>query len=208
MRLRIFWVAGLVATAACGADSGQARLKATTKASYDPNTGKLQQITYDANRNGTIDTWTYMDGTRILRAEVDTDEDGKVDRWEIYGENNTLEKVGFSRAKDGKADAWAFQDAAGRVQRIEISTKRDGKIDRQEWYDGDALVRAEEDSNGDGRVDRWETFAGGALATVAFDENADGAPDRRLTYERGALAWIESEPDARGRFALRIAAPR
>ena len=33
---------------------------------YDSATGKLTQLTYDANRNGRVDTWTSMDGTQPL----------------------------------------------------------------------------------------------------------------------------------------------
>lgn len=191
-------------SAACAPDPERERLKATTRATYDPQTGRLQRLTYDSNKNGTIDTWTYMEGTRILRAEVDTNEDGKIDRWEIHGTGNTLEKIGFSRADDGKADAWAFQRADGKIDRVEVSTKRDGKVDRWEWYVAGALARAEEDTNGDGKADKWETYAAGALETVAFDENNDAKPDRRLTYAAGALKLIETDPDAAGKYTKRI----
>jgi hypothetical protein len=194
----------VAATPGCAPDPGKERLKATTKATYDPQTGRLQRLTYDSNKNGKIDTWTYMDGTRILRAEVDTNEDGKIDRWEIHGADNKLEKVGFSRADDGKADAWAFQRADGKIDRVEVSTKRDGKVDRWEWYASDALARAEEDTNGDGKADKWETYAAGALQTVAFDENGDAKPDRRLTYKTGVLVLIESAPDAAGVYTKRL----
>jgi hypothetical protein len=57
----------------------------------------LKELTYDANKNGRIDTWTDMDGTRPLRARIDRNEDGKLDRWEYYDEKGQLAKVGFSR---------------------------------------------------------------------------------------------------------------
>ena len=49
-------------------------------------------ITYDSDQNGMIDTWTYMDGTAVLRVEVDQDKDGTVDRWEYFDEAQQLEK--------------------------------------------------------------------------------------------------------------------
>lgn len=204
---RIVRVALVVVAAlpACAPDPEQERLKATTKATYDQKTGRLQRLTYDANKNGRIDTWTFMDGTRILRSEIDRDEDGKIDRWEYHGADGTLEKVGFSRGNDGKVDAWAFSGADGRVARVEISLQQDGRIDRREWYEEDALVRAEEDTNADGLTDKWETYAGGRVASVAFDENGDGRPDRKLTYsEAGALVTIESAPDASGQYTKRV----
>jgi hypothetical protein len=200
--------------AACG-DPDVARLRTTTKATYDTKTGKLTELTYDRNKNGTIDTWTDMDGARPLRSRIDLDEDGKIDRWEYYDEKGGLAKVGFSRANDGKPDAWAYARPDGKVDRIEISSTGDEhKIDRWEHYDpsrpgagpagAGTLVSAEEDTNGDGRPDKWEKYENGALVSAEFDENGDGKPDRRLTYRDGALVLIESEPDASGRYTKRV----
>ena len=190
-----------IATLAGCSDPETARIKETTRPTYDKATGKLTRLTYDANKNGKIDTWTEMDGTRPLRSQMDLDEDGKIDRWEYYDDKGGLSKVGFSRRQDGKADAWAFSGADGKVSRVEISsTGDDRKIDRWETYEQGAMVRAEEDTNGDGRVDKWETFADGAVKTAAMDENGDGKPDRRLTYAGGNLLLIESEPDSTGTY--------
>ncbi len=82
------------------ADPERERLKHTTRASYDQTTGKLTELTYDANKNGRIDTWTEMDGTRPIRSRIDSDEDGRIDRWEYYddgrpsGQGGLLEKGG------------------------------------------------------------------------------------------------------------------
>jgi hypothetical protein len=166
---------------ACAPDPQQERLKQTTTATYDPKTGRLQRLTYDADRNGRIDTWTYMDGRKVLRSEIDSDEDGRIDRWEFHREDGTLEKVGFSRSNGDAPDAWACVGADG------------------------ALARVEEDNNADGAPDRWETYEEGRIRTVAFDENADGLADRRLTYgPDGALLSIESEPVASGGFAKKV----
>ena len=67
---------------------------------YDKTTGKLTQLTYDANKNGKIDTWTDMDGTKPLQSRIDSDEDGTIDRWEYYDEKGALAKVGFSRRQE------------------------------------------------------------------------------------------------------------
>lgn len=183
----------------------QARLKQTTVPTYDKTTGKLTQLTYDRDKDGIVDTWTDMDGTKPLRSRVDTDGDGRIDRWEYYDDKGAIAKVGFSRKKDGKEDAWAFSGPDGKLQRIEISSTGDPKkIDRREYYDASGLARAEDDTNGDGKPDKWETYDAGALATAAFDENGDGSPDRRLTYTAGRLSLIESAPDASGRFSKRV----
>ena len=200
-------------TVAACSDPEKERLKQTTKATYDQSTGRLKELTYDANKNGRIDTWTEMDATRPIRARIDRNEDGKIDRWEYYDEKGQIAKVGFSRSDDGKADAWAFAGPDGKIVRIEISTAKDEKkIDRWERYEPKgaapegvgALLGADEDTNGDGKADKWETYEGGALKTAAFDEDHDGKPDRRLTYAGGTLALIETQPDASGNYARQV----
>ena len=181
--MRTSFVSGVVAAllvAAC-ADAGKPA-DATTRPTYDTASGKLTQLTYDANKNGRIDTWTDMDGARPLQSRIDTDEDGTIDRWEYYDEKGALARVGYSRRKNGKPDAWAYSRPDGTVERTET----------------------EDDTNEDGRPDKWETYVADELRTSAMDENGDGRPDRRLTYAEGALALIESEPDSSGVFRKRV----
>jgi hypothetical protein len=205
----------LLVAAGC-ADPERERLKATTKASYDKTTGRLTELTYDANRNGRIDTWTDMDGTRPVRSRIDRDEDGRIDRWEYYDAAGKLARVGFSRRGDDTPDAWAYATADGRIARIEVSSTGDeNRIDRWEFYDPAAgkgegldaigpLRGVEEDTNRDGRRDKWERYENGQLATAEFDESGDGRPDRRLTYRQAALVSIETEPDASGTYTRKV----
>ena len=203
-------LAGLVLAAAASAaacsDPETERLKRTTLPTYDKTTGRLVEITYDRNKNGKIDTWTDMDGTKPLRSRNDLHEDGKIDRWEHYDNKGNLAKVGLSRKQDGHEDAWAYSGPDGKVARVEISSTGDEhQIDRHEFYDGDSLARAEEDTDVNGRIDRWETYESGALKTAAMDENGDGIPDRRFTYAGGVLVLIESSPDGSGTFTRHVA---
>ena len=167
---------------------------------YNKKTGKLEVIKYDSDGDGKFDTVSYMDGPRIVRIEIDKDQDGKVDRWEYYGPGQKLEKVGVSRANDGIEDAWSFFDAAGVVVRIEVSTKRDGKPNRVEYYSGNALNRVEEDTDADGRIDKWETYEGQRLTSVAFDIRHRGVPDRRLIYASDGSARMEVDEAGNGQF--------
>jgi len=176
---------------------------------YDRTTGKLTSITYDSNKNGKIDTWSYMDGARVIRIEIDKDEDGKIDRWEYYTPDQKLEKVGYSRANNGKPDSWAYQGPDGKVARIELSAISVGtglqpgalpQIVRTEFYENDVLARAEEDTNADGKIDKWETYQDGSLATVAFDSTGRGTPDRRLVYDKNGKVRVEVDPDGTGQF--------
>ena len=167
---------------------------------YDKKTGKLRLLKYDSKGTGQIDTWSYMDGSRVLRIEIDTDHDGKIDRWEYYGPNRELVKVGYSRANDGKEDAWSYTGPDGSVNRVEISGRRDGKVSRIEHYEKNVLVAAEEDTDGDGQLDKWETYEGGHLSSIAFDTRHRGAPDRRLIYGPHGSARIEVDAAGDGHF--------
>jgi hypothetical protein len=217
--LEAFAVCGAILAHGC-ADPERERLKQTTRASYDQATGKLAELTYDANKNGRIDTWTEMDGTRPLRSRIDSNEDGRIDRWEYYDEAGRLAKVGFSRKSDGKPDAWAYSTPAGRIDRIEVSSTGDpARIDRWEFYQTSAaatgagedgtgpLLRVEADTNQDGRPDKWERYVDGLVQVAEFDENRDGRPDRRLTYREAELVLIESGPDPTGRYT-KVVAPK
>jgi hypothetical protein len=206
--------AGVLLCSACS-DPDRDRLRATTKPAYDERTGRLKELTSDANGNGHIDTWTEMDGNRPLRSRIDRNEDGRIDRWEYYGDEGRLLKVGFSRRDDGKPDAWAEPSADGGISRVLVSSTADEhKIDRWETYDpaapgagpdsAQSLVAVDEDTNRDGRADRWEKYAAGRLESASFDEDGDGRVDRRLTYREGTLVLIESQPDASGKFARRV----
>jgi len=194
-------------------DPERERLKATTKPTYDAATGKLTELTFDANKNGKIDTWTEMDGNRPVRSRLDQDEDGRMDRWEYYDAAGKLNRVGFSRKGDDKPDAWAYPDGAGRITRIEASSAGDEKrIDRWELYgEGPAgsdgmgpLAQVIQDSNADGKRDKWERYEKGLLVSAEFDENGDEQPDRRLTYRDAALVSIETAPDGRGGYGKKV----
>jgi hypothetical protein len=190
-----------VLAAGCGNAGDASTHPSYIQANYDDR-GRLQQLSYDRNKDGHIDTVAFMDGTRFVRIEIDGNEDGSVDRWEYYGADQKLQKLGLSRADDGRPDTWSFQDPKGQVSRIELSMRGDGKVDRTESYENGALVRAEEDSDGDGRLDRWESYAGGLLRTVAFDTAGTGKPDRRLLYSAdGVVERLEVDSRGDGTFS-------
>jgi hypothetical protein len=159
--------------------------------SYDADTGRLERITYDRNGDGKLDAFAYMDGTRVVRAELDENYDGAVDRWEFYVAGTGTERTGGTAVVKG----------AGVLSRVEQSTNGDGSVTRRETYREGALASAEEDTDGDGRVDKWETWTSGALAAIAMDTQGRGAPDRRLVYPAdGSEPRLEVDPDGTGQF--------
>jgi len=186
-------------------DSGEAEARKRITPEYDKSTGRLTLLKYDSNGNGVVDTWSYMDGARVVRIEIDKDEDGKIDRWEYYGPDQKLQKVGESRLNDGKEDAWTYMRPDGSIDRVEISTRRDGRVTRVEHYQQGALASAEEDSDGDGRMDKWETYEGTRLASVAFDTHHRGTPDRRLLYGADGSVRVEVDEKGDGHFSVATA---
>lgn len=138
---RLFVCAVLTAAAtgfagAC-ADPEAARAKATTIPTYDPVTGKLQRLTGDLNKNGTIDSWLYMDGARPVRAERDVNEDGKVEYWETYREDGkTLDSTARDESGDGRPDKWETYGPEG-LQTVEWDDNADGVRDRRWTYGRD-----------------------------------------------------------------------
>lgn len=204
-RLSGVLIAALIAAAAaCSKPAGR-----PPAAAYDSKSGKLTTLSVDTNRNGTVDAVSHMDGARILRIEVDQDENGQVDRWDFYGSDKKLERVGFSRENDGVMDAVAYYESEGVLSRMEVSTRRDGTFDRIERYVGGRLIEASEDTDGDGRPDKWDEYGRSGAAGVTdaivvstkFDDSKNGRPDRRFVYGRnGAIARVEFDRDGDGIF--------
>jgi hypothetical protein len=188
----------MLAAAGCSSERDEARQRISPEYGAD---GRLQLLKYDSQGNGKVDTWSYMDGTRVVRIEIDQDGDGRIDRWEHYRPDQRIEKLGFSRRHNGIEDAWSFTGGDGRVERIELSTHQNNVVDRIEHYEHGLMVRAEEDSNGDGAIDKWESYDGQRLASVAFDTLHRGMPDRRLTYSPAGVATLEIDRRGDGRFA-------
>jgi len=136
---------------------------------YNNQTGRLERISYDRNKDGKPDAWLYMDGTKATRSELDENYDGAVDRWEEY-------QSGVSNVPGGSVVPRSD------LIRAEQSTQFDGKVSRWERYQDGSLTTVEEDTTGDGRPDKWETWVNGSLAEVALDTKNAGKPDRRLVY--------------------------
>jgi hypothetical protein len=188
----------LSAAGACSSASQDARQRISP--TYNPDTGRLERLTYDSNADGKPDMWSLMNGTRFVSIQIDRDFDGTPERWEYYDENQQLQKVGFSRLHDGTEDGWTYTDPSGAIVRIEVSTRRDGHVQRIERYERGTIATADEDTDGDGRFDKWEHYEGGRITSVAFDTARRGVPDRRLTYAVNGTATLEIDRDGSGHF--------
>lgn len=196
--IRTLVIASSMAIAACGTPPDPRR----AVPSYDAFSGRLVQLSADQNGDGRLDQWTYLDGNRPLRGEADTDADGRVDRWEYFDANAQLQRVGTSSRNDGVEDTWTYVQAIDGESRVDRSRDRDRRVDRREFFKGDVVTRAEEDTNGDGRPDRWDRYDGGVLREASFDTSfASGRPDRRVVYDaQGTFVGVEEDVERDGTF--------
>ncbi len=190
----------LSALAAAGCESPRtADARKRIEPVYDPRTGRLQLLKYDADGDGTVDTWSHMDGARVVRIEIDKNQDGKIDRWEDYGADQKLQQVGVSRRDSGKPDVWSHTSQDSSIARVDLFSA-DGRMTRTEYYENTRLVRAVEDVDGDGQVDKWEAYDGVRLSSVAFATTRRGIADRRLVYGADGSARLEADAAGDGRF--------
>jgi hypothetical protein len=170
--------------AACQNAASSTAAEGRIEPSYDKSTGKLTRLSYDANGDGTHDTWAFMDGARLTRLEADENQDGRIDRWEYY-------------------PATAGGGLKQPPERIERATRLDGQVSRREFFESGVMARVEEDTDGNGKTDKWETYTNGALTVLALDTGGSGKPDRRFVYAAdGTLDRIEADPTGSGRFEV------
>lgn len=182
-------VLGLAAVVGC--QRSQPTGTSEVQPTYNRDSGRLERISYDRNRDTRMDAWLVMDGTRVIRAELDENFDGVVDRWEHYGDPAVPTAA-------APADGLVPR---GTLERAEQATRGDGHVNRRESYENGQLSSVEEDTNGDGRTDKWETWSGGVLRVMALDTKGTGKPDRRLVYpSNGSAPQLEVDRDGSGTF--------
>ena len=70
--------AAAVAVAGCSESTAPTLTAGQVTPTYRADTGRLEKLAYDRNGDGREDAWTFMDGTRLLRAELDDNFDGRV----------------------------------------------------------------------------------------------------------------------------------
>lgn len=162
---------------------GGAITPAPVGTTYDPETGRLQELTYDRNNDGSTDAWLVMNGSTLLRADMDETFDGVVDRREHYADDNQ-----------------GAEEPSSAPVMVELLDPERGTVSRREQYEAGTLQSAEEDMNSDGVIDKWETYEAGALRRVELDEAGQGRPTRRLVYHGGERVTVELDDDGDGTF--------
>ncbi|MGQ9614987.1 MAG: hypothetical protein ACUVWJ_01150 [Spirochaetota bacterium] len=111
----------------------------------------------DINRDGKIDGWTYVNGGRVEKQEIDMNYDGKVNAIFIY-------------------------DVYGKVCEEILDTDFDGRMDNWRTYSKGSLILESLDSNKDGKPDIWFHIDRGRVYMIEKDTTGDGKPDRIISY--------------------------
>jgi hypothetical protein len=94
--------------------------------------GTLERLVDDRNGDRTADAVILYgpDGT-VRQAELDTNLDEVIDRWE-YFDSGVLVRIGFTRRTPGVPDYWDVVAPDGAVTGREYDDDGDGKVDRSE----------------------------------------------------------------------------
>jgi hypothetical protein len=134
----------------------------------------------DLNRDGKPDMFEYYDKTgQLRRREADYDDNGIVNSIEIY-ENGRLVRAELDTTNQGRIDTWdTFDPATGKRLKRERDSTGDGRVDQWWTYNGDQVTIAM-DKNGDGQPDPESVItlgaAGVSLPTAAPVADAGAAP--------------------------------
>jgi antitoxin component YwqK of YwqJK toxin-antitoxin module len=145
-----------------------------------------------------VDVWKYVktgaDGKELVaRREKDLNGDAKVDSWEWYGDDGTLQRLVYDLDFDGNADASLFFEK-DQLVRKEYAFGFDGVPRTFSYYERGKLVRKERDQNSDGKIDAWEYWEGGEIDRLGVDLDGDGQVDR---WESRKTAQAEGEAAAK-----------
>ena len=165
------------------AESGQMQSEVETKAQ-----GDLIVRTFDLNRDKKADDWKYYrlapdpaDPAKkievLVRRELDTNFDGRVDIWTWFNEDGSKLREQFDLDFDGRVDVIDHYEK-GVLTRKETWHGAQEKPDQVTFYEGGHKIRIERDTRGAGKVDTWEYFEDGKLMRIGQDLDGDGTIDR------------------------------
>jgi hypothetical protein len=90
--------------------------------------GRAQRVGFSSANDNVIDAWSTTDPkTGVMKVEMSTKRDGKIDRWERY-EKGVLVRVDLDTNGNGKPDRWmTYED--GILMDTFIDANEDGKPD-------------------------------------------------------------------------------
>ena len=112
----------------------------------------------------------------IMRKEMDTNLDGKMDVIRNYNRRGALTGEQVDTEFDGILETEATV-VEGMVTRVTIDLTGDGKPESTRYYRDGKLQRIERGPNSDGLTDTWSHFENQALTRIGTDYDGDGGVD-------------------------------
>ena len=97
---------GVYAWRAYGPHGERADIDPRVRRIYNATTGRVDVVVFDSDGDLRFDTWSYMDGDRLVRMDTDDDGNGTIDRRQYFRPGEILDQT-------------EFLDAAGRIVRTE-----------------------------------------------------------------------------------------
>lgn len=162
---------------------------------------RVVRLRLDVDGDGSPEEIRYLDPTTgtLLRAEQDTDYDGKVDTWITFEGGEAVVRV-RDTSGDGKYDTWE-RYAGGRLDARSVDRDADGVRDLFYKYEGGTLVKKSHDGNNDGTVDKVESFEARYRTRSEEDRSLNGSMDTWTTYRvvDGVEVVARIERDSRDR---------
>ncbi len=148
--------------------------------------GTTESTEYDLQADGIFERkLTFSPVGHKVREEVDTDNDGRMDRIDTWSHhaNGTVERHDTDYQNDGAIDKSVSYDSSGRKVRRAHDPDADGTKETTEWsYHGDGRVVARErtDSDSDGNFERTRADADADRRWdwIGHDSDDDGQLDR------------------------------
>lgn len=138
-----------------------------------------------------------------LEREIDTNNDGKTDIWQILATSDGrlhLAEKRFDLNFDGKVDVVRIFDVDSNEIENRLDLDFDGKFDVTAYLKNGQIIRKEYDANFDGKPDIFQFYTDGILREVERDLNFDGKIDHWEHFDdQGLLEKAESDDDGDGK---------
>jgi hypothetical protein len=130
----------------------------------------------DLNRDGKPDMFEYYDKAgQLRRREADYDDNGVVNSIEIY-EGGRLVRAELDTTNQGRIDTWdTFDPTTGKRVKRERDSTGDGRVDQWWTYNGDQVTIAT-DKNHDGQPDPDSVVTLGASGASLPVPDVDAGP--------------------------------
>jgi hypothetical protein len=113
---------------------------------------KVIQFRIDKDADGVEDARLMVDGTTLTKTGFSLAGDGVIDAWAIRDAADQVVRIEVSTKRDGRVDRWEHY-TNGKMVRVELDTDRNGRADRWQLYEDGILMETVIDANEDGQPD-------------------------------------------------------